>query len=346
MVQIKPQDTDRFLAKPHPAHRVVLIYGSDTGLVAERAAAFAKAVLAGSDDPFALVRLDSAEIAADTGRLADEANTIALFGGNRAIWIKISGNRPIQNAVEAVLAAPPTDSWIILEAGDLKKGTGLRKLCENAPGAAAIACYADNAAALDRLIESELQAAGLSIEADAKDALRNLLGSDRLASRGEIAKLALYAHGSSSVTLENVRAIVGDAGTSAVDEMVDAAALGDSQAFDQDFRRQIAAGTAPFVVANAALRHFQLLHRLRGIVDRGVPAKSVVDGVPGLFFQRKARVEQALRLWTSDRLAIALERIDRAILESRLQAAIGSEIVGQVLLSIAVQARQAKSGRR
>lgn len=344
-MQVKPQDADRFLAAPSPQHRVILIYGTDTGLVAERAAAFARAVLAGSDDPFALVKLDSSEIAADPGRLADEANTIALFGGSRAIWVKVGGNRPIQASVEAVLDAPPRDAWIVLEAGDLKKGTGLRKLCENAAGAAAIACYADNDAALDRLIDGELGAAGLGIDADARTLLRGLLGSDRLASRGEIAKLGLYAHGGGTVTIGDVRAIVGDAGTSAVDELVDAAALGDAEGFDRDFRRQMAAGTAPFVVANAALRQFQLLHRLRGLADRGISTRDVVDGVPGLFFQRKGRVEQALRLWSGERLAGALERIDRAVLDSRLQAPIGAEIVGQTLLSIAVQARQAR-GRR
>lgn len=344
MVQIKPQDADRFIGKPHPAHRVVLIYGSDTGLVAERAALFAKAVLAGSDDPFALVRLDSSEIASDPGRLADEANTIALFGGNRAIWVKVAGNRPIQAAVEAVLANPPRDAWVILEAGDLRKGVGLRKLCENAPGAAAIPCYADSDAALDRLIDTELAIAGLTIDADAKGLLRGLLGADRLTSRGEIAKLGLYALGERSVTIDAVRAIVGDAGASAVDEAIDAAALGNIEEFDRSFRRLLASGTANFVVANAALRHFQLLHRLRGAVERGVPARSAVDGVGGLFFQRKANVEQALKLWTSERLQAALDRINRVVLESRLNAAIGNEIVGQALLSLAAQARQARRG--
>lgn len=340
MVQIKPQDADRFLSRPDPGIRVVLLHGSDTGLISERASAFAKTVLGKSDDPFALVRLDSAEIASDTGRLADEANTIALFGGTRAIWVKIAGNRPIQAAVEAVLANPPQDAWIILEAGDIKKGVGLRKLCENARGAAALACYADNDAALDRLIDSELKEAGLQMDPDARALLRSLLGADRLASRSEVVKLCLYALGTGSIDVEAVRAVVGDAGASATDEAVDAAALGDAAGLDKAFRRILGSGTAAFVVANAALRHFQLLHRIKTAIEDGVPAQTAIErNAGGIFFQRKGKLEQQLRIWPADRLMTALERLDRAIFDSRLKANIADEVIAQALLAVAMLAR-------
>lgn len=340
MVQIKPQDADRFLSRPDPGIRVVLIHGSDTGLISERAAAFARTILGKNDDPFALVRLDSYEIAADPGRLADEANTIALFGGTRAIWVKVGGNRPIQAAVEAVLAAPPQDAWIVLEAGDIKKGVGLRKLCENARGAAALACYADNDAALDRLIDSELKAASLGIDPDARALLRGLLGADRLASRSEVAKLSLYALGSTTIDIDAVRAVVGDAGASATDEAVDAAALGEAAGLDKAFRRILGSGTAAFVVANAALRHFQLLHRIKSAVEDGMPQQTAMErNAGGIFFQRKGKLEQQLRVWSADRLMMALERLDGAIFDSRLKASIADEVIGQALLAVAMLAR-------
>jgi DNA polymerase III subunit delta len=339
MVAVRPQDADRFLSRPDPAIRVVLIYGSDDGLVSERAAAFARSVLTGSDEAFGLVKLDSSEIAADPGRLADEAHTIPLFGGMRAIRVRIAGNRPIQAAVEAVLTTPPKDSWIVLEAGDIRKGTGLRKLCEGAAGAAAIACYADEGAALDRLIDGELSA--FRLDPEARALLRSLLGSDRLASRSELSKLALFARGQSGIGMEDIRAVIGDGGRFAADDAVDAATAGDTTSLDRNFRRILASGTPAFVVAAAALRHFQLLHRIRAAIEAGEPAQSAIDRASGgIFYQRKAKLEQASRLWTAERAFAALERIDGAILESRLKAAIGDQIIGQALLSVATMARQ------
>ncbi|HWJ72727.1 MAG TPA: DNA polymerase III subunit delta [Kaistia sp.] len=340
MVQIKPQDAERFLRKPDPAIRVVLIYGNDVGLVSERVAGFAATIIGGSNDPFALIRLDSSEIAADPGRLADEAGTIGLFGGDRAIRVRVAGNRPIQAAVEAVLANPPRDAWIILEAGDIKKGTGLRKLCEAARGAAAIACYADGAAMLDGLIDSEMATAGLAIDDDARELLRGLLGADRLASRSEVQKLTLYATGLGRVDVEAVKAIVGDASATAVDEAVDAMAGGDVAILDRSFRRLIASGTPAFVVAAAGLRQLQLLHRILAAVEEGAPAESAIESAAGYIFpQRKAKLGQQVRLWTADRLFMVAERVERAIFESRIKPALGDAIVEKALTGVALSAR-------
>ncbi len=51
--------------------------------------------------------------------------------------------------MKPVLEDPPRDAIVIVEAGDLKKGTGLRKRVEDDRLAAAVACYADAGADLD-----------------------------------------------------------------------------------------------------------------------------------------------------------------------------------------------------
>src|SRR3990172_10260517 len=113
MVQIKADAADRFLARPDPAVRVVLVYGGDDGLVAERAARFALAVVGDSLDPLSRIRLDMDAVADDPGVLADEVHAVPLFGGQLVISIRVAGNRSIEPAIEAVLSAPPIDSWVI-----------------------------------------------------------------------------------------------------------------------------------------------------------------------------------------------------------------------------------------
>src|SRR4051812_36932400 len=100
MVQIKPADADRLLAKPDDTARVVLLYGDDEGLVAERAEKFARAVT-GSDGEH--LRLDPTALSENPGRLADEAHSIPMFGGKRAISLRISGNRSVERALEEIL---------------------------------------------------------------------------------------------------------------------------------------------------------------------------------------------------------------------------------------------------
>src|SRR4051812_28056618 len=177
MVALKSADIEKFVARPDAARPVVLIFGADAGLVRERAEKIIKASVDDPDDPFSLVRLEGDDLSGDAGRLVDEANTIPLFGGRRAVWVK-AGGRNIAPAVEALLASPPKDCRVVIEAGDLRRGAPLRNVCERAKSAAAIPCYPDGEREIARLIDEEMQSASLSIAPDARAALTPLLGGD------------------------------------------------------------------------------------------------------------------------------------------------------------------------
>ena len=105
MVAIKAADVDAFMARPDPARPVVLVFGPDAGLVSERVNALIKASVDDVNDPFALARLESDDFAAEPSRLVEEAQTIPLFGGRRAVWVK-AGGRNIAPAVEAAACNP------------------------------------------------------------------------------------------------------------------------------------------------------------------------------------------------------------------------------------------------
>ena len=338
-MQVKAADAERFLARPDPAIRVILIYGNDDGLVAERVERFAAAVIGGSGDPFAQVRLDAAAIADDPGRLADEAHAVPLFGGQRVITVHLGGARSIQSAVETVLASPPVDSWVVIAAGDQRKGSGLRKLCETHERAAAIACYADSDRDLDRIIDEETRRSGLTITAEARIAVKGMIGGDRMASRSEVAKLCLYAADAGTITIDDVRVIIGDAAAFAMDEVIDAAALGDAVGLDRGYRRLHAAGVAGAVVVGAAQRHFNFLQKARAAFDAGTTAEAVVGRAsPPVFFQRRNAVMRQIALWSSAAIDAALTRLDQALLDSRLHRSIEDEIVSHALQSVAFMA--------
>ena len=75
MVAVKAADVDAYVARPDPAHPVVLVFGPDGGLVSERVNAIIKASVDDPGDPFALARLESEDVAAEPSRLVEEAQT-------------------------------------------------------------------------------------------------------------------------------------------------------------------------------------------------------------------------------------------------------------------------------
>ena len=338
MVAVKAWEADAFVAHPDPARRVVLVFGPDAGLVSERANALVKASVDDPNDPFSLVRLEGEELTAEPSRLVEEAQTIPLFGGRRAVWVK-TGSRNIAPAVEAVLALPTSECRVVIEAGDLRRNAPLRSLCERAKNAAALPCYPDSEKDLARLIDSELRAAGLVLKPDARAVLIPLLGGDRVASRNELRKLALYARGRGEVDVDDVTAVVSDASTLALDELVDTAFAGRPADLEAQLAKVRVAGSPLGSIFFAAQRQLAQLHKWRTTIESGAPFS--LDGVqPPLHFRRKTLVEAALKQWSAMRLTAAMAELADAVLASRRTSALAGTIAERALLSIAVKARR------
>ncbi len=344
MAQVKNHEVDRYLKQPNPAHRLYLIYGPDAGLVSERAAALAK--LSGADltDPFSTIVLDADDAATDPQRIADEAHTVSMFGGNRLVHIKGSTQKNLANAIQPVLDQPPIDALIIIEAGDLKKSSPLRARIEKAASAVALPCYQDKVQALRLVIDQELEISGLTIDAEARQTLTSLLGENRMASRGEVQKLCLYAAEAEKITVDDVNQIVGDASVLALDAVVDAASIGDIATMEHTYKRLIARGTAVFQVVNAMQRHFQMLHLARSKMNSGgQTASSLVNTMrPPINFQRKDKVANALSIWQLAALERGLQRLETVSLETRRNSSLAVPLTSTALLAIAIEARQSR----
>ena len=343
MTAIKASDVDRFIAKPDPAQPIVLVFGPDAGLVRERVDALVRAAVDDPNDPFAFVRIEGEELSANPSRLVEEAHTIPLFGGRRAVLVK-AGSRNISAALEPVLAAPSNDCRVIIEAGDLKKTAPLRTMCEKAKVAAAVPCYSDRAGDLARLIDDEMRAAKLTLAPDARDALTALLGGDRLASRSELRKLALYVSGRDKIELVDVAAVVADASALGLDRVVDATFAGKTSEVDTEFGKARGEGSSPAAIVSAAIRQVANLHKMKLAVEGGDPIEFAMKrGAPPVHFSREKDVGAALRAWTPPRLLRAMQQLAEASLDMRRNSALADAIAQRTLLSLAVSARRRES---
>jgi DNA polymerase-3 subunit delta len=340
VVALRGRDIDAFLARPDPGRPIILLYGPDAGLVRERAEALLASAVDDPNDPFSLVRLDGDELSAEPSRLVDEAMTVPLFGGRRAIRVR-AGSRSFASGVDTLAELPLKDCRIVIEAGELRAESPLRKACERAKTAVAIGCYPDGERDLAKLIDDELRASNLSITPDARGVLMSLLGGDRQASRNELRKLTLYAHGSREVTLDDVMAVVADASELKLDPIVDGAFAGKPDLVETEFAKAMIAGTYPGMIIAAAQRQAAWLHKSALAIAEGTPLSNLLDsGFPRLHFSRKANVEIALRNSNPARLVAIIEQLATAALEMRKQTQLAAVIAQRTLLSIAVNARR------
>ena len=340
MVALKASDVDAFVARPDPGRPVVLVFGPDAGLVRERAAAIVAASVDNPSDPFSLVRLDGDDLSTDPFRLVEEANTIPLFGGRRAVWLKV-GSRNIAPAVEALLAAPSPECRVVIEAGDLKRTSPLRVLCERAKNAAALPCYSDSDRDLARLVDDEMRQNGLTMAPEARAALTPFLGGDRQASRNEIRKLVLYAHGRDRVVLEDVLAVVADASALALDGVIDAAFAARLPDVESLYGKARAGGAAPGTIVSAALRQVAQLHKVLLAIEDGAGLEQAIGSLrPPPHFRRRPLIEATVKAWTAQRLLGVMAQLNEAVLQTRRAPDLAETIAQRALMSVAMASRR------
>ena len=291
----------------------------------ERARKLLRALVDDPADPFQLVELDGDELAGDPLRLADEANTIPLFGGRRAVHVELGGKN-IVPALEPLLSAP-AESAVLIEAGALKRDHALRKLFEKERGAAAIECSPDSVADVQRLINEELKAAGLTLDDDARETLVALLGEDRLSTRSEIGKLVL----AESPAREMVMRFGPKAGQT-----------GDLDYLPGAFERLIATGGEPSVMLAAALRYAVALHRARLAIESGQSPDQAMGLVfrSGIGVGKRGLLEKHLRAWSREKLFRAIRTLADLVRRTRREQRLGAALAERALLSIAEGAKR------
>lgn len=326
----------------NPAYRAVLIYGRDEGLVRERADKIAKQIVEDLRDAFQVASIEPDRLKAEPYLLADEAAAISMMGGRRVIRVDGAGEN-VTEAAKSFLANPVGDGLVIITAGGIRATSALVKLFNSAKNAAAIACYEDNQGDLQNLIFEVMGKYNLNMEPDVTAYLQNNLGSDRLISRGELEKLALYMGQSDdrlTVALKDARACVGDSGTLTLDMIATATTGGDLKLLDETLFKAFNRGENAIPILRNVARRLQKLHLVRGSMDKGISADQAVKTVVyNPYSPEKKSLMGQLGKWSTAKLSNALEIVMEAEADCKITGLPTEAICARACLRIANAAR-------
>ena len=327
-----------------PHISLVLLYGPDHGLIVERAGALARAVTNGVDDPMQIVRLEGDHLAADPAKLSDEANTISMFGGRRAIRVRASnlrgGTRTLIPAISPVLETPPLDALVIIEAGELRKSDPLVALCTAKKTAVVIPSYGDDARTVSDLLLELARAQGKSVDPDARNLFMSLAGGDRVASRAEVEKLLLYVGDGAAVTANDVLVSVGDTANAMMDTALDGAFGGDIPMMMGALERLKAEGADANQLLLRALAH---AWRLLQVIETSRAKGKAIDNwkMISSVFSRRQIIERQLQNWSVVNIMKQVESIGDAIKTARSMQRLADATIDRTFLAIALAARRA-----
>ncbi len=348
---------DSFIRQPSADTAAILLFGPDRGLVRERARDLAKTAVDDLSDPFRVVEVTGPDLKSDPPRLIDEAAQLSMSGGRRVIMVD-GATDGLSSIFGDLLDIETSDALVIVEAGALGPKSSLRKLFEKSPRAAAIGCYEDDGQALRSVIFETLGRYGLNADADATDFLIENLGGDRMVTRGELEKLALYAggiqtesraaegNGSKTVSLADAMACIGDSAGMSLDLVAFAAANGDSSGLDRSLDRAFSEGASPIGILRAVVRHLERLHLALGMVENGDTFEQALSKLrPPVIYKFKSEFLNQMRRWQIERLAMALELAMEAEIDCKTTGFPAAAGCHRALMRIAQAGRSGKTRR-
>ncbi|WP_205479827.1 DNA polymerase III subunit delta [Sphingomonas arenae] len=315
--------------RPDPSIRFYLFHGPDEAGSRALAARLLSAL--GAEK----VSIAAGTLKSDPAVLADEAGAISLFGGKRLLWIEPAGNEVVA-AVEALLAAPATESAAVAIAGALAKTSALLKLGEAHPAVLAHASYVPEGRDADRMVMEIARREGLRLRPTTASRIAAAAGNDQAIAAQEIAKFALFlgasAENPKDLEEEVVDLLGADSSESQVGRPGDTALSGDVQRLAEELERMAGSGIEPIPAVRALQRRLLQLAPLRARMEAGQAPDAVMTS---LFWRDKPLFQKLLSRWSSERIAVALDRVGRLERQLMLNPVPDSAAFGEELIQIA-----------
>lgn len=280
-------------------------------------------------DPGERIELAGSELRKDPVRLGDEARSNSLFGGNRHILIRASGDEA-HDAVETMLSGESEPCPVIVVASSATDKSRTAKLLAGRPDALVAMFYPPDLGSVTRAVRDMADAAGVTLGGDLAERIARAAALDTRIAASEVTKLALYLdatpqapRGADADALEAIGARTEDDGLM---PLVNAVLSGEVQRLPGELRRMRELGLNPVGLLLAVERRAAQLAQLSGKIGNSGDIERFVEAETAarrIFFKDKGDILRQLRKWRGPRLARLVDKLiglHRALLANSQQA--------------------------
>lgn len=275
-----------------------LIFGASASVAMSRFNAIAKKITPDLQDQFLVANLTKERFAAEKSCLADEFYSFSMFGGRKLIIIRGDACGAALHGLKALLKdadeVKKSDNFILILAGDLDRGSALRKLCENDENIAALPCYEDSEAILKKLIAQCLKRGGIEANFDVQRHLLEILPNNRQIIAAEIEKLAVFV-GGGEVSVADVDRVIANQNEVGFDELSDAFVVKNKKKAVLAAQNLFKNGFEPVMAVRFLANYLLKLYNAKVEIERG--GSGFDEAVRGqrLFFKAENAFKKHLR---------------------------------------------------
>lgn len=287
-----------------------------------------------------IVRLSDTDLAADTGRLLEELQSISMFGADKLILVDAASSA-IHKACIGAISVGWSDCLLLVTAGDLKKSSPLRKEFEASPDLAITICFDQSIAELLEFAASFMSGLGVAIDHEATELVVDAVGGNAALLQSELVKLASYAGDNGSLSVSDVAEVIAGNEAASMEGLIDAVFSGRPDAAVHAVTTLQQQGQQPASVLIALTNHCALLVEMAAAMEAGRRADAVVrEWRPPIFFKRHNAIATQLNTCGLPQLLTVAERLRNANSEVRRKPLINWPVAERFVISAASSFRR------
>lgn len=311
-MKITTKQMGEFLQRPSQSLGV-LIYGPDDGLVLRHARSIIARILGESFDPMNLIEIEDGTLKDDPAKLADECGAMSLMGGARLVWLRGISEK-YASLIEPCLPLLGEECYLLVTSGECGPRHKLRQLFEQQKQLASLACYRAEGRNLSNLIREIMDGYGQKLEPAAMQFLTQELGNNAMVTESELAKLSLYAHGKSTITVEDAKAAIIHNNDHQIDPLCNYFIDGRIRDFDALWQHLMRDNVQPIVLVRSLARYTNRLLSLKlAMQNEGYSASEAVSQArPPIFWSQKDGMTRQLNQLSTRHLIYHLHILNQA----------------------------------
>ena len=330
---LRNKQADDFINNPSEDIHGILIHGQDGGLINHRTKALVNYYIPNQNDPFQLSTINSSQLNDDPGLLANELDTFALTNDKRVILLNLSSDLNKEQA-DCIIDSK-SQSIIIINAGELKASSPLRKAFESDKNFIVIPCYNSSNIDIMTLLNNKLKEKNLTMRKDAKDLIVGSLGNDYGNTISEIEKILNYHKNGDEISKSEVESIIVSSSNVIVTDLVDAVFEKKTKGISRLYHSVIDEFNPAQILIITSNHVLRLMELLAEKTDSNLPSKQVIENSkPPIFFKRHPSFQKQLTTWNRDLLDDVIEILSETTVETRKNNDLSVELTERCLLKI------------
>ncbi len=311
-----------------------LIFGPEESVVSFNSKEISKKIVADLADPFLVVNLTKERFAQENSCLDDEFYSFSMLGGRKLIVLRdIDAN--VTSSFKALLSQKSSivksENFILIQAGDLDKSSAIRKLAEESPHFAAIACYEDDEKNIKKFIEVQLQKNDIEAEPDCIQHLYDKLGKNRQIIILEIEKISSYLDGA-ELTIDLINRAIGLETAFSTNEFINNFIEKKIDKALPQAEYLMRNGFEAIVLIRFLSAYIQKLYHAKIETDIAKIDLEVAIKMQKLFFKTEIEFRKHLRLTTLDVLIYWLQALEEIEIKIKTNSIISSKLLLAIFL--------------